>query len=145
MINYLTNYTISENSCWEWGGTITSKGYGVVPIPSATNKNYTYAHRFFYERLVGEIPNNLVIDHLCRNRSCVNPEHLEAVSISENVKRGKPNNGQRNKTHCPKGHEYTKDNTYVNGNRRTCRECKKIQRLSYYNKNKDSINEARRK
>ncbi len=110
-------------TCWEWLAYKDKDGYG--------NFRFDYkmyqAHRFSYLLYKGEIPKGLQLDHLCRNRSCVNPEHLEAVSCKENVNRGINHN--KIKTHCPKGHKYTDENTYKNiteiRNSRHCKICVK--------------------
>ena len=74
------------DDCWPWWGAIGSNGYG-----TATSDGFRVpAHRFVYERLVGPIPEGLVLDHLCRVRHCVNPRHLEPVANAENVRRGMP-------------------------------------------------------
>ncbi|MGO3650436.1 HNH endonuclease signature motif containing protein [Agrococcus casei] len=85
------------------------------------------AHRFAYADSRGAIPEGLEIDHLCRNRSCVNPKHLEAVSKRENLARGYavPAINAR-KTHCKRGHEFTAENTYRWGSSRICRACKRL-------------------
>lgn len=77
-------YVDKTESCWNWTGALTTAGYGSL------TKNYQrmYAHRWSYEQHVGPIPEGLALDHLCRNRSCVNPDHLEPVTIGENVRRG---------------------------------------------------------
>lgn len=89
------NVVVVEN-CWEWVGNTTAAGYGSLSV----NGRATLAHRFAYELLRGPIPPGLQIDHLCRNRNCVNPEHLEPVTQQENLRRGE--NGT--KTHCKHGH-----------------------------------------
>lgn len=71
-----------EDGCWEWTGAKTAAGYGQF------TRRKEYAHRHAYEDLVGPIPEGLVIDHLCRNPSCVNPDHLEPVTQRENIRRG---------------------------------------------------------
>jgi len=112
----------TTNSCWNWLASKTNLGYGQIWIKG----RYVYAHRFVYELFKGKIPEGLEIDHLCRNTSCGNPNHLEAVTHKVNAQRG--NSGLYNilKTHCPRGHEYTKENTMFYKNLRKCRECHKI-------------------
>lgn len=110
--------------CWKWlGSTETTKGYGVIWFG---NKKTLFAHRVSYEIHVGKIPEGLQIDHLCRNRSCVNPKHMEVVTLKENVLRGEGITARNlRKTHCPLGHEYSKENTYVHRNSRQCKICKR--------------------
>lgn len=111
--------------CWLWKGNL--------------NQEYGYfiggrAHRISYEHWNGSIPNGLQLDHLCRNRNCVNPQHLEAVTLRENLIRGISAN--KIKTHCPHGHEYTEENTYITPKgKRKCVICRKQSCKEHYSKN----------
>lgn len=111
-----------KNGCWEWRGADNGAGYGKTYIGKRTR----YAHRIVYEIFKGPIPRGLQLDHLCRNRKCVKPSHLEAVTARENILRGEGASARNSqKTHCPYGHEYTEKNTYVYGRWRQCRACRK--------------------
>lgn len=106
-------------SCWIWFGAIDSSGYGNIQY----NNKVWKAHRLMYTELVGEIPEDKQLDHLCRVRKCVNPDHLEEVSQQENLRRGIY--WQTLKTHCPSGHKYDSANTIINKNgHRVCRACR---------------------
>jgi hypothetical protein len=112
-----------DSGCWLWQAARTD-GYGIYSI----NAKAFRAHRIAYESLVGTIPAEMQLDHLCRNRACVNPGHTEPVSQGENIRRGEagvPSGAQqRAKTHCRKGHPYSEGNTYIRKNgHRTCRTC----------------------
>lgn len=112
-----------DGGCWEWTAGQQGMGYGMF---HPTHEENVLAHRFSFEAHVGPIPEGLVIDHLCRNRLCVNPDHLEPVTNEENLRRGAGyaiQNGMR--THCKNGHEYTPENTYTDPTKGTarCREC----------------------
>jgi hypothetical protein len=117
-------------SCWGWTGYITPHGYSQVVFRGLKY----YAHRLIYEALRGPIDPNLVIDHLCRHRACVNPWHMEVVTDSENIRRGIPHN--RLKTGCYRGHPYTPENVYIEkktGGRR-CRICARLKYKAYYDR-----------
>lgn len=107
-------------TCWLWKGAL-NHGYGSFSIGARQRK----AHRFSYELAHGAVPEGLTLDHLCRNRPCVRPDHLEAVTDRENILRGESFAASNSrKTHCKRGHPFTSENTYRDRkNRRVCRAC----------------------
>jgi hypothetical protein len=111
---------VSPDECLIWIGARQSLGYGSFRVEGKTLK----AHRFSYELNVGLIPEGLVIDHLCRNRACVRPDHLEPVTQKVNVHRGEGVAAVKaRKTHCHKGHELAGKNLRVDSYGRHCRAC----------------------
>lgn len=106
--------------CWTWNAR-HHNGYGWFTVK---HNNHVGAHRYAYQLLRGEIPEGLVCDHLCRNRGCCNPWHLELTTIGENVRRGKINTKMKNRTHCNNGHEFTAENSYISKKGyRSCKAC----------------------
>ena len=104
-------------ACIEWPGARTPTGYG-------RSGRDGYAHREAYERAKGPIPAGLEIDHLCWNRGCVNPDHLEAVTHRVNLLRGDTITARAAAaTECPSGHPYVDGNIYRSGGHRYCRTC----------------------
>ena len=117
--------------CWNWTGGKFENGYGKIEIKGKTKK----AHRVSYELLKGQIPDGLVIDHcICNNKSCINPDHLEAVTCKVNLQRA-----GALITNCPQGHELSTDNLVKRKDgRRSCKTCCRVQSLARYHKNKQS-------
>lgn len=117
-----------SDGCWNWTGAQNGVGYGVIGS-GGKHGSIVCAHRLSYEIAHGPIPEGLVIDHLCRNRACVNPDHLEPVTQGENVARGNRRLGRKPgpntlKSHCPQGHPYSGDNLKINADgHRSCRQC----------------------
>ena len=113
-------FTKVEDGCWIWDKSIGSHGYGVIYY----EHKLWLAHRLVYTFYKGMIPNGLTIDHLCLNQRCVNPDHLEAVTMGINVLRGNAITAiNKRKTHCNRGHEYTTDNLVQSERYRRCRIC----------------------
>lgn len=130
-----------QNDCWDWQGGRAKGGYGAFRLAGITVR----VHRYAYELLIGEIPAGLVIDHLCRNRLCVNPYHMEPVTSVVNVMRGESIPAQNvNVTTCPQGHPYNGDNLHVDPYR-GWRQCLTCRRASYRNAYRKNIDENRRK
>lgn len=121
----------SYEECWVWTAYRNDRGYGTFN-EGGDRRGTSAAHRVAYELMMGEIPDGLQLDHLCRNPPCVNPWHLEPVTAQVNVERSTAGSAARErqyaKTHCPKGHEYTEENILVKktnygGTARGCRAC----------------------
>lgn len=127
-----SNISVASNGCWEWKRYLTL-GYGHMMV----NRKMYQAHRLIFEMFIHKIPKGLVLDHLCRNRKCVNPEHLEAVTMQVNILRGEGLAAkQARRNHCIRGHLFEK-----RGGIRICvicmrERCKKATR-KYRQKKKD--------
>lgn len=126
----------AEGDCWIWTGSKTN-GYGRF-----SDGGHIFAHRWSWQRLVGEIPDEGTIDHLCRTRACVNPDHLEVVSLLENLSRGEsPSARNGRKTRCIHGHLLTPDNTAYDARagKRSCRVCNRRKVRDYRNRKKAQL------
>jgi hypothetical protein len=126
-----------ETGCWEWTASTSSGGYGMF----ALSRTQFMAHRVSYELHIGLIPEGLTLDHTCHDpkvchpedhnacphRRCVNPEHLEPITMKENARRGRTFQAENlAKTECPSGHPYDEENTKWYQGRRYCRACHKV-------------------
>jgi hypothetical protein len=118
-----------DSPCWIWPGA-KSRGYGVKSVKGKSR----VVHRIIYERLYGPVPEGMQLDHLCRNRACCNPFHLEIVTCQENLRRGPTTLAAKQTaiTHCPRGHPYDEENTYVYKGMRHCRECNREHNRQWY-------------
>lgn len=133
-----------SSSCWNWTAAKDPLGYGHfrTGMLRAGTRRTTKAHRFSYEYSKGKIPEGLVLDHLCRNPSCVNPKHLEAVTQKVNTRRA-----FALKTKCIHGHRYTKANTALYRNKsggltRFCKTCSRQRGLSRYREQRAKLREG---
>lgn len=112
-----------NNNCWEWQGALQS-GYGFLAQDKVSHR----VHRVSYKIFKGSLIKGMVIDHICRNKSCVNPDHLRQVDQHTNTFENSENIMAKNKqkTHCKRGHEFTIENTTKEKTGRSCRECRKM-------------------
>lgn len=129
-----------NTGCWHWMAGTNPRGYGKFSLDGET----LYAHRLSYVDAKGPVPEGLELDHRCRIKSCCNPNHLEAVTHRENVRRGEAgaSTARRNaaKTHCPQGHPYSGDNLYIQASNggRMCKECKRQRNRRHYAAKKEA-------
>lgn len=135
-----------NSGCWIWMGSLDHNGYGKAgAYINGVREKESLAHRFSYREFVGAIPHGMHVDHICRNRACVNPQHLQVLSHLENIRRADCSSGHRNtkKTHCPKGHEYSEDNTIIEKGKnrpwRKCRICTNAAHMARYHRKQRKI------
>lgn len=121
---FASNLLSQDDGCIAWIGTKKyGRTYGLFQLGNTNVR----AHRLAFETLRGVVPDGLELDHLCRNPSCVNPDHLEPVTHAENVRRSaSPAGVNSRKTHCKRGHEFTPENTRIASDGRVCRTCARV-------------------
>lgn len=145
-LRFWAKVKIMPSGCWEWQGGVQGRmRYGRLRIAGKSKQ----AHRYFYQELVGPIPEKRQTDHLCRNPKCVNPMHLEPVSGGENTLRGVGLSAQNaQKTHCLRGHSLDLFNTYhppAKPRARYCRICQSIRRHTYSRRRREAREQLSRK
>lgn len=133
-IEVFNRHTDKAGECWIWKSVITVWGYGRIAFcPKKYKQIRMAAHRWSYQHFKGKIPNGYQIDHLCKNKRCVNPDHLEAVTPRENNRRSNsPSALNSRKTECIKGHPFNDSNTRIDyKGRRVCRPCMRAHDIRY--------------
>ena len=154
-----SRYVVNDDGCWIWQGA-TAAGYGRIAWKATSGMVYRSVHRVLYEATVGPIPDGYDLDHLCHDpdtchpevasecphRACINPEHLSPATRRENLLRGGTvAAARRATTHCPRGHEYSPENTLTSRDgRRSCKECTYEKNRAYYWKNRERRSEYNR-
>lgn len=124
------------DECWDWVARRSGGGYGQFRLSGSI----VTAHRVAYELEVGEVPPGLVIDHLCGNRACCNPQHLEPVTQLENVRRGLRVNGAK----CLRGHLISRDFYVDPKGVRVCNVCRRAKAAEWRERNRDRINQYKK-
>lgn len=128
-VRFERSFVRHASGCWLWTKRISKNRYGLFAVG---HQRRVYAHRWSYEHNRGEIPAGCDLDHLCRKRACVNPDHLEPVTRQDNLLRGDTIPARHAaKTHCPQGHEYNESNTYRYRGMRQCHTCRARVRLAW--------------
>lgn len=131
---YITSRVdIDENGCWLWVLTRDPDGYG----EGCFQKRKRRAHRLAWEAFKGPIPPGFHVDHLCRVRHCVNPEHLEPVTAGENIRRGLT--GYTRRTECKRGHKFAEHGRLDSQGRNQCRECDRLRNRQFYERNRETV------
>lgn len=136
---FIEKFLVDDNGCWVWKRP-DCNGYG-----GFSNRGVrVYAHRWSYQFFVGPIPEGLEIDHLCRNRACVNPDHLEPVTSRVNVLRGIGVSAMNSrKTHCVRGHPFSGNNLAIRPDGgRTCLACRRMYAAQHYYRTSDDLFDA---
>lgn len=131
-------YVTKTDTCWLWVGAKDGGRYGIIRVAGKNIK----AHRATYEILLGKIPDGLTVDHLCRNRECVNPDHMELVTNKENILRGTaPSAMFAKRSTCNHGHPFSLENTgrRKNPSGRVCRECHRLECAKYRKKSHKAL------
>lgn len=130
--SFVDRVTVTDD-CWTWTGVIDPSGYGRYSVPGlrSSASRTQGAHRFGYTQMVGPVPEGMELDHLCRTKSCVRPDHMEPVSPAENLRR----QGLA-VTHCIHGHEYTPENTGMRPAGRYCKTCHRDRERARYQRSR---------
>lgn len=125
----LQKINIDDKGCWNWTGYLDQSGYAVYRFKEGSSR----VARWLYEKTVAPIPKPLTIDHVCRNRACINPKHMEPVTMRENLMRGDSFSGiNHRKTVCVHGHEYSESNTgKAKAGGRFCKTCQRDRAKRY--------------
>lgn len=125
-------YSVDPGGCWIWHGAVSNGRYGSIFYQGRMQK----AHRVAWILVNGPVPENRDLDHLCRNTRCINPDHLEPVSRSENLRRSPLMDRHSMRTHCIRGHEFTSENTRRRSNgHRVCKECMRMHIRNWRSRN----------